>query len=148
MSEAVPIRRRTLTDERQKQKDHRCLTDKPFRKGQKVDLYVQLDHLNYIDEDGERISDDEPVNDHVYPATLTFRPRGCFLSEAELHNDEKCYKTIRSVRLGKKTLLHLEGAETKQKLLYLVDSSDLIYSSLPIYMRKKRKKRGRGCLKT
>ena len=115
------------------------LTDKPFRKGQKVDLYVQLDHLNYTDDDGERISDDEPVNDHVYPATLTFRPRGCFLSEAELHNDEKCYKTIRSVRLGKKTLLHLEGAETKQKLLYLVDSSDLIYSSLPIYMRKKRK---------
>lgn len=115
------------------------VSEKAYRKGQKVDLFVDLDNLNYADEEKQRITDDVEVDTTVYPASLDFRPRGCFLTEDELHNDEKAYKTVRAIRLGKKTLLHLEGAETHQKLLYLVESSDLIYASLPIYMRKRRK---------
>lgn len=76
----------------------------------------------------------------VYEATLSFRPCGCFLEEVSLHNHEKAYKTVKATKLGEKTIIHLAGAQPGEKLSYLVPSSDLIYSSLMVYIRKKAKK--------
>lgn len=117
----------------------------PFRCGAALDkkatVYVPLSKLNYLSEDGERITDDEPSEGPVYEATLDFRPRGCFLSESTLHNDEKAYKTVKATRLGSKTVIHLVGAQNGQKLTYIVPTSDLIYASLMVYMRKKAKQK-------
>lgn len=118
----------------------------PFRCGalldKKATIYVPLSKLNYLSEDGERVTDDEPAEGPVYEATLDFRPRGCFLTEPILHNDEKAYKTVKATRLGAKTAIHLIGAQNRQKLTYIVPTSDLIYASLMVYMRKKAKRKG------
>ena len=117
----------------------------PFRCGAHLDkkatIYVPLSKLNYLSEDGERVTDDEPAEGPVYEATLDFRPRGCFLTEPILHNDEKAYKTVKATRLGAKTAIHLVGAQNGQKLTYIVPTSDLIYASLMVYMRKKAKQK-------
>ncbi len=116
----------------------------PFRSaarlGKKADVFIPCQKLNWLSNAGERLTDDIIREGEVYEATLSFRPRGCFLEEVSLHNYEKAYKTVKATKLGEKTIIHLVGAQTGEKLSYLVPSSDLIYSSLMVYMRKKAKK--------
>ena len=116
----------------------------PFRSatklGKKADVFIPCQKLNWLSSAGERLTDDIIREGEVYEATLSFRPRGCFLEEESLHNHEKAYKTVKATKLGEKTIIHLVGAQTGEKLSYLVPSSDLIYSSLMVYMRKKAKK--------
>ena len=38
-------------------------------------------------------------------------------------------------------VIHLVGAQNGQKLTYIVPTSDLIYASLMVYMRKKAKQK-------
>lgn len=108
--------------------------------GEKADVFIPCQKLNWLSSALERLTDDIIREGEVYEATLSFRPRGCFLEEVSLHNHEKAYKTVKATKLGEKTIIHLVGAQTGEKLSYLVPSSDLIYSSLMVYMRKKAKK--------
>lgn len=116
----------------------------PFRSaaklGKKADVFIPCQKLNWLSSALERLTDDIIREWEVYEATLSFRPRGCFLEEVSLHNHEKAYKTVKATKLGEKTIIHLVGAQTGERLSYLVPSSDLIYSSLMVYMRKKAKK--------
>ena len=112
---------------------------KRHEKGKEIALYVPLEKINLVAPDGERLTDDVDIEGEVYEASLAFRPRGCFLKEEVLHNHEKAYKIEHAIPLGRKTILHLAGSEKGEKLLYLVESNDLIYDSMMVYMRKRLK---------
>ncbi len=110
---------------------------KKIEKGAATTLYVPLSKVDLVAAEGERLTDETDVEEEVYEASLSFRPRGCFLKEETLHNHEKAYKVERSIPLGKKTVLRLLGSEKSERLIYLVESNDLIYDSMMVYMRKR-----------
>ena len=113
----------------------------PLSKGDAITLYVPLSKIDLADENGNRLTDEKPVDCQIHDAELDFRPRGCFLKEETLHNHEKAYRIERLVGLGKRTLIELKGLQKGERLLYKVPNSDLIYVSLIVYMRKKEKSR-------
>ena len=79
--------------------------------GKKADVFIPCQKLNWLSDAGERLIDDIIREGEVYEATLSFRPRGCFLEEESLHNHEKAYKTVKATKLGEKTIIHLAGAK-------------------------------------
>ena len=113
-------------------------SEKKLSKGDKIKVVVDWKAVDFLDGSGEILTSFEPISmGDVHKATLDFRPKGCFLKEAELHNHEKAYEVVNLKKLGKTALIYLKGLEAGERLVYLVEDSDLIYVSLAVYMRKK-----------
>ncbi len=104
--------------------------------GSSIMVHIPLRKVNIYDpENKEKVTDGQQVTQKPLKAEMEIKDQGAYVPNPGLGNEEKDYKVLRMNKLGKKTLLELEGNKTKQKMALLVQSSPLFYDSMLVMFR-------------